>query len=304
MYYSWNKKFSRYKDLENKTELEVVNDKLKKLREEFGSDFTKPRLEHFGLDDSSVQFIIKKNRIANIIKKTITYTLIILIYLFALFISAISDDTIEDLVGYIPLGIFLFFFIRPMCSDFAEKIFNFKKDEIFELNRRYTSYLEKENSYPGKEKINFLLSRAHILKEQKKKKEYWFSLSGHDFEKEMAGLFRKYNYKSVLKTRGSGDGGVDLIITKHDEGKIFVQCKAHKKPAGPHVVRDLFGAMKSEGVDHGILISLSGVSKGVMSFIKDKNIDILDIDGIIKMNTEQGFEIFNNGVLENNKNIF
>jgi hypothetical protein len=60
-----------------------------------------------------------------------------------------------------------------------------------------------------------------------------------------------------------------------------VECKAHKHAVGPHIIRGLYGAMTSQGVERGILISLGGVTDGVIDFIRNKNIAVVDINDII-----------------------
>ena len=74
---------------------------------------------------------------------------------------------------------------------------------------RYGKYLEKLAAY--KEILEDIENekRAELAK---KEANYWFSLSGHEFEEEMAKLLRaRFGDASVIKTKGSGDGGIDLI---------------------------------------------------------------------------------------------
>ncbi|NLF83797.1 MAG: restriction endonuclease, partial [Candidatus Gastranaerophilales bacterium] len=86
-------------------------------------------------------------------------------------------------------------------------------------------------------------------------------------------------------TKGSGDAGIDIILEKDGE-KYCVQCKAHKKPVGPAIVRELYGAMHSAGIRQGILVCLGGFTSGVYDFVKDKPIKLVDIDDVIKMVNE------------------
>ena len=43
--------------------------------------------------------------------------------------------------------------------------------------------------------------------------EWWWTLDGWQFEQEVAKVFRMYGYKATV-TKGSGDGGVDIILKK------------------------------------------------------------------------------------------
>ena len=149
------------------------------------------------------------------------------------------------------------------------------------LGIRYANYLAKVDTY---NKILEHVKRKGLLEIRRKEADYWFSLGGFEFEEEVAKLFRaRFGESSVVKTKGTGDEGVDLIITTDAGEKVFVQCKAHKHAVGPHVVRDLYGAMQSGGANKGLLISLGGVTRGVKDFINGKEISILDVNSIIEM---------------------
>lgn len=111
--------------------------------------------------------------------------------------------------------------------------------------------------------------------------DYLRSLGGDEFEREVASLYTRLGYATSL-TSGSGDGGIDIIM--HKDGKtIIVQCKAHKKPAGPHVIRDLYGTLVNSKADAAILASLAGCTSGVREFIKDKPITLICEDDLIRM---------------------
>ncbi|WP_321346249.1 restriction endonuclease [Halopseudomonas oceani] len=72
-------------------------------------------------------------------------------------------------------------------------------------------------------------------------------LSWQQFEQLIGEAFRKQGY-SITETGGNGpDGGVDLILRKHNE-KYLVQCKHWRSlKVGVPVVREFFGAMAAEG---------------------------------------------------------
>ena len=68
---------------------------------------------------------------------------------------------------------------------------------------------------------------------------YWQALRGIDFEHAIALLFRRRGC-DVTTTKGSGDGGVDLILTVG--AKIFwCQCKGHAKPVSVAPIREIAG---------------------------------------------------------------
>jgi len=73
------------------------------------------------------------------------------------------------------------------------------------------------------------------------KRSFWEGLSGHEFESETARVLRLHHFSPILRG-GAADGGVDIEVARAGQRGV-VQCKAHTKGVGPHVVRDLFGVM-------------------------------------------------------------
>jgi restriction system protein len=80
-------------------------------------------------------------------------------------------------------------------------------------------------------------------------------------------------------TPASGDGGVDIVL---GDGTI-VQCKTHRSPASPGVVRELYGTLIHQNAPKAMLVSLSGVTSGVHSFIKDKPITVWNKTNLIAL---------------------
>ncbi len=159
------------------------------------------------------------------------------------------------------------------------------------------SALEKyEKEYEKIKSEHEAMLKKCIEDEERKKQhelqlklEYWYSLSGVEFENEIAKLFRRGGYK-VQTTPVTGDNGIDLILDKEGE-KIIVQCKAHKKPVGPAIVRELYGTLRSQIYDNytiAHLVTISGATSGARSFAKDHDILIWDIRNILYYVEEWG----------------
>jgi restriction system protein len=116
------------------------------------------------------------------------------------------------------------------------------------------------------------------------KKIFWQSLSGRQFEHELANLFRKLGHKADVTT-SSDDKGVDIWLVRNGQ-RIPVQCKAHKRPIGPAVAREFYGVIIHFKSDIGILASLSGFTKGVFGYTSDKPIELTDLDWILRKQKE------------------
>ena len=114
-----------------------------------------------------------------------------------------------------------------------------------------------------------------------KKIDYWMSLSGDDFERDMAALCRRLGY-SVETTPASGDEGVDLVLRRKGK-KIVVQCKSHKSPVGPAVVRELYGSMIAAKADKAVLACTGGFTRGVRDFAKGKPIELVSASGLVEL---------------------
>ena len=114
--------------------------------------------------------------------------------------------------------------------------------------------------------------------------EFWLSLSGKQFEAELAGVFRKAGFRAEL-TAASGDQGVDIWLYTA-RGREIVQCKAHSGPIGPAVVRELYGTLQHFGAPAAILASTSRFTKGVVAFARDKPIRLMGLSEIIALQEE------------------
>ena len=132
------------------------------------------------------------------------------------------------------------------------------------------------------EKVAYLDENLRIIKEiEKRHQTYWLNLNGWQFEKEIANKYEDYGYDAIV-TKGSGDGGIDIFLEK-DGLRYGVQCKNHRAPVGPSAVRDLFGAMAHEKLDGGVFIASTGYTKGAIEFARNKPIQLLDINDVLKM---------------------
>lgn len=119
-----------------------------------------------------------------------------------------------------------------------------------------------------------------------KEQAWWWTLDGWQFEQEVARVFRSNGYKATV-TKGSGDGGVDIILKKENY-KAVVQCKLHHNPLSPEPVRALWGIKDDWGADEVIMVASSGLTSASAEFVRNKpNYKVLNLDDIIRM-SQQG----------------
>lgn len=93
-------------------------------------------------------------------------------------------------------------------------------------------------------------------------------MSGEEFEDLCADYFVSLGY-TVDFTPASGDGGIDLVLTR--DGELAVaQCKRTRKSVGEPVVRDLFGALHHTGAREAFLCASSGFSPAAERWAEGK----------------------------------
>jgi hypothetical protein len=145
------------------------------------------------------------------------------------------------------------------------------------LGRGKYKIILKQLSNPKYNKID--LYDEAIKKYELCQEEYWKSLRGVEFEKALAGLYRKLGH-SVQETKGSHDEGIDLIL---DE-KIIVQCKGHEKSISVGIIRELYGTLKHQTeFESAVLACPAGFTNGVRAFAYGKPIELLALKEIIEM---------------------
>jgi hypothetical protein len=123
------------------------------------------------------------------------------------------------------------------------------------------------------------------LEQKRSQEEYWHSLSGQDFETELARLYKLAGY-TVETTSVTGDEGVDLFLRKDNQLSV-VQCKRHNKRLGPVTVRELHGTLLHFRADCGILAATGGFTDGARRHAHGKPIELLDLDGILSLQEER-----------------
>lgn len=103
---------------------------------------------------------------------------------------------------------------------------------------------------------------------------YWLSLRGEALEYAVASMLRRIGW-TVETTKKSGDGGIDLIISK-DSKRILAQCKGYAEKIGVAPIRDAAG-VKSISGDEFVVIGPSGFTAGAVEFAVKSGIVLWDV---------------------------
>jgi hypothetical protein len=205
------------------------------------------------------------------------------------------------------IGLFIFLYIREVwqAEDFLAKIEVIKglsknKPLIAEKGIRYlTSPLKFLNviltqaqteisqaSEKSKEQRRVIEEELEKIKRQEianqiQSNNMLDSISHQEFELIVLEAFARLGYKAN-HTSWSGDEGIDGILVK-GKNKIAIQCKKQTSKVGQPALRDFLGAMKHANCAEGFFITTSSFSDPAKSFVKEKNIKLIDGKEIIEI---------------------
>jgi hypothetical protein len=196
----------------------------------------------------------------------------------------IYNDGISFVLNNLALGFFSIMFILPLTMGgftIILMILNTLISSIIKFYHPLTRNIELFTKDLNDYKVKL---REYEEEQEKLKKDFWYSLSGHEFEHEVAKLFKQFGFR-VEVTKGSDDKGVDINMWDNNK-YIVVQCKAHKKKLSPAISRELYGTMISHNASEAYLVTLEGVSDKSKEFILDKPIKVFDVDNLVLMQEE------------------
>lgn len=170
----------------------------------------------------------------------------------------------------------------------AEKEIQYLKSPLKLLNETFAQAKTEINQVIEKYKEQRRLIEEEL--EKKKRQEIanqiqsnntLDSISPQEFELIVLEAFARLGYKAT-HTSWSGDEGIDGILVK-GKNKIVIQCKKQKSKVGQPALRDFLGAMKHANCSEGIFITTSSFSDPAKSFVKEKNIKLIDGQEIIEL---------------------
>jgi restriction system protein len=101
-------------------------------------------------------------------------------------------------------------------------------------------------------------------------------LSWQEFEYLVGEAYRRQGFVVQETGSPSGDGGIDLLLTRGPE-RVLVQCKQWKKRrVGVKPVRELYGVMVSEGASKAILITSGSFTPEARRFAEKSAVVLIE----------------------------
>ena len=127
-----------------------------------------------------------------------------------------------------------------------------------------------------------------LLLEEKRKKytastlEEIRSLSPSDFEELVADTYRSQG-NIVQVVGGTGDHGIDLVVSSHNGETYLVQCKRYRGKIGEPVVRDFYGTLRASDAKGGAIITSGSITEAARLWAEGKPIHLYDGEQFLKI---------------------
>lgn len=119
---------------------------------------------------------------------------------------------------------------------------------------------------------------------------YWKEKRGVAFEEAVRALLSRRGCK-VQTTKGSGDGGIDLIAM-FGGSTFWCQCKGHQSPVGVAVVREIAGVC-SRGGGVPVVIAVNGYTKAAVETAQQLGVLLIDTHNLVNMAKQQRLSQWN-----------
>jgi hypothetical protein len=238
-----------------------------------------PTLKEFGLSENDLNRLPKPWFRNSIPGSREVYTFIVLdILVFLLLLHRgihLSFGYIVGFFGFSFISVIPFMILWVMMGFFERQLYSALNDQF----ARYSNY-QKAFAAFGRRK------QEYDTRVAKQRAEYWRSLSGVAFERELGKLFSLMGY-AVTYTPSTADWGVDLCLRK--DGKLtVVQCKAHTRRIPFDVAQRLSASMVDFQADNGIIACFEGVTTPAADYIKSKRITVMTLREIVAHQTAYG----------------
>ena len=250
---------------------------LAKPKSKTPSHLCAPVPQKFGLPhnfdaNAYVEIITRKRKNHKIIAKINAFIISLTIACFLYFFSFGKNEIKESFSSsstYIILLMFSYMFYLPIEYVFEKVRARFFHRIPSNIQEYFTAIVNLDKGLKDWNDRMLETGRA-----------YWREMRSIAFERAVEQFLVRRGC-SVERTKGSGDGGVDLRVTMG--GRAFwCQCKGHASPIGVAVIREIAGVC-SRGGGLPVLIAVNGYTNAAIDTAKNLDVILVDTHNLVTM---------------------
>lgn len=202
-------------------------------------------------------------------------------YILSLLIGSIFIPKMNDVMAISLVGAVVGFFYSSFKRDSALKLI--RQNLVTTLSKpndqkELIDYRDKfiEGNFQ-KTKNAITLLKIQLDGKAETGIHWWSGKKSYDLEKALCNMFLRRGFAAQI-TKGSGDGGVDVIVEGYQSNTLYIQCKGWSKKVGPQPIRELAGVVKSMGnpIAVGVVLSTQGFSEAAIQFARESSIQLWD----------------------------
>jgi len=232
-----------------------------------------PTFHKYGLTKARIEKSeIRDRKISDILTHHLTIGIGVAfgILIYILNYNAVQPSTIIQAV----MQVFLFASMGVICVGVPAVLF--KLAEMFYF--KYISQKSEEKQsikkyYEERDEYDFWKIRTDY--------SFWRVLDGLSFEKEVINIYMHMGYE-VNEDETTEENPYDRVLVK-DEINCYVSFNTGKEIFETSVIDDLIGLKKVKTCNELKIFSQKGFNKKVSDYTKEKNVDLYDINGLIKL---------------------
>jgi hypothetical protein len=206
-------------------------------------------------------------------------------YAGSIFLGFMVLDKTSDVMALSVIGAMAGFFYSLLKRDSRENQIRFRLAQCISGNVNSQSILEKkakliQSNFDGVKKAISAL-KLHLDGRVETGQDWWLSKKSYNLEKALSDMFARRGFEAQV-TKGSGDGGIDVIVKNYEGSNLYVQCKGWDKKVGPQTMRELAGVITTlnDKKAQGVVLSINGFSEAATQFGSQSNIWMWDKQSI------------------------
>jgi hypothetical protein len=232
-----------------------------------------PTYHKFGLTKTQIKQVeTRDKKISDILTHHLTIGIGIAlgIVIYIIYYNEVKPSTFIQ----VTMQIFLFASMGVLCVGVPAVMF--KLAEMYYIKRRENTDEHRTIKAYQEERDEFDFWKI------RKDYSFWNLLDGLSFEKEIMNLYMHLGYE-LKDDMFSEENPNDRIIHKDSKNYYLSFNTKLLEISETEVIDDLLELMSAHNCDELLVFSQKGFNKKVVNYAKDRNIQLLDINGIIKV---------------------